>query len=87
MKRINPYTRLKEIGQRWMFNALNRRKFIMFTYKEKSIKEYGYDLYPVFERVKAAEQLGYQVIIETRGDELLIKYLEKLEPMPWEFRY
>jgi hypothetical protein len=38
------------------------------------------------ERVAAAKQLGFDVVLENREGDLLAKYVQKRPDKPWRFR-
>lgn len=40
----------------------------------------------LYERVAAAKQLGYDVMLFAEQDGLHVKYVKEVEEAPWEFR-
>jgi hypothetical protein len=84
-KRINPYTRLKEIGTEWANKIRFRDQRGMWFYPKKRLHE-GWSLDDLYERVSAAEQLGYVVELKATEDGLEVVYLKELPPTPFEFR-
>lgn len=77
-KRINPYERLRRTGvefaRKVRFPAMKNMFFL------------GWSLRDVYERVAAAETLGYDVVLKAKPDGLYIEYVEKRPDAPWEFR-
>lgn len=83
-KRINPYLQLKERGKAWADAIKYRHETGMWKYPKDKLTE-SWRLDDLYERTKAAEQLGYEVICVATDDGLSIRYRKKLPPTPWEF--
>ena len=84
MKRVNPYQRLLEISRRFSSQILNPIKKAMFFYDYKRLAE-GWDLNSVYQRTKAAEQIGFEVIVEAHDNGLQFYYRKKPD-IPWELK-
>lgn len=84
MKRINPYQRLLEICRRFSAQIIYPIKKGMFFYEYKRLGE-GWDLSMVYQRTKAAEQVGFEVIVEAHDNGLQFCYRKKPD-IPWELK-
>jgi len=85
MNRINPYTRLKKICKDYAMKVDYPRKISMYYWsKNKLNKQTGYVLDDVYQRVLAADALGYEVHIFADGDGMAFKYVEKRPQRPWD---
>ena len=76
-KPITPYQRLLDDIRDYVGKIKYRHKRIMFVFKEVK-KRQSYTLDDLYERVIAAEQLGYDAIIETRDGDVVVSYVKKL---------
>lgn len=85
MARINPYTRLQRIAMEWASSVLYPHTQTMWTYPKERLDGL-WRLTNLNERVEAAEQLGYRVIIESNEQGLVVKYEKKPSELPWELR-
>ena len=85
MKRLNPYSRLlKEIKQ-YIRDIKYRHRRVMWAYPVKRLNE-GWDLSGLYQRVSAAEQLGYEVKLETTKESLNVVYHKKIPDNDFEWR-
>lgn len=85
MARLNPYTRLKQVGQEFFAKIKYRRKELMWTYPKDQLNEF-WDLYSLNERVAAAKQLGYAVELKATNKGLEVWYVKQIPSnIPWEF--
>ena len=84
-KRLNPYQRLlNQIKDFLRDDVKYRHKKLMWRYSKKSLNN-GWDLSQVYERVQAAEQLGYDVQLIANGSGLEVHYIKKINiPYGWE---
>lgn len=82
MKRHNPYTALKEEFRQWVNKVEFRRKFSMWLYPKAKLNE-GWKLGDLWERTKAAEQLGFDVILLAADEGIIVKYVEKCPQHPF----
>ena len=83
MAPTNPYTRLKEIGQRFANKVHSPKRRTMWVYPKARIEE-GWNLRDLRERVMAASQLGFEVLLEADDGDLHVIYQEKRPETPWE---
>lgn len=86
MKPINPYVRLlddiKSFCNKLKF-AHTRTQF--FWRKDKLARSNGWDLLPVWERIQAAELLGYNAVLTAEDDGLRLKFVKKVDiPYSWQ---
>jgi len=81
--RINPYTRLLKTCKEWANKIKYRHTVNMWRYPKDNLSS-GWDLKDLWERTKAAEQLGYDVILVAKDDGLSVNYVKKIPECPWE---
>lgn len=82
----NPYNRLKRIGGEFFLNKVKYRHKVEMWYYPKNRLDEGWNLGDLYERVSAAKQLGYDVILEADNKGLIVKYVKSIPDIPWEFR-
>jgi hypothetical protein len=82
-KRKSPYQRLVEIGRDFSREVLTRRKFRMETLELNNSPV----MHSLYHRAIAAEQLGYEVILEARDGKIELIYRLKItqDHVPLEF--
>ena len=88
-KRISPYTRLQETGRRFFSKVVHPRKALMMTIPNARSSEKTWLSYEIFQRVVAADQLGYEVVLTVSDNDLVLKYIEKrpeYNTIPYEFK-
>lgn len=84
-KPIMSYQRLLLIGHKFANSIKWRNKANMFWYSaEKMRGGTGYRLDDVYQRVLAAQDLGYEVMIIADSSGMQLKYIEKIK-IPMEF--
>lgn len=86
-KRISPYTRLlNEIKEFLSNNIKYRHEKLMWRYSKKSLEnKTAWDLSQLWERVQAADQLGYDVQLKANDSGLEVSYIKKINiPFHWE---
>ncbi|MBU2061710.1 MAG: hypothetical protein KKH44_07685 [Bacteroidetes bacterium] len=85
-KAISPYTRLLNDARDFIHKAKRRKEINMFTGMDKDAH---YDWDDVYYQMKAAEQLGYEVLIvpESGQGKFKIIYREKFPEIPYDFKY
>lgn len=83
MKRTNPYTTLKNQFSDWVSKAINRRRVLMWTYPKNRLEE-GWKLSDLSERVAAANQLGFEVVLKSSEAGLHVEYVAKVPERPWD---
>lgn len=77
-KPITPYARLLERARQLAFDAKNPRRRLMWTYPKGRLSE-GWQLSDLQERVGAADQLGYDVVLRKADDGLRVEYVKRLD--------
>jgi len=84
-KRVNPYTslmeRFKEFGQKIAY----RHTRLMWTYPAEKLNDH-WKLASLKERVVAATQLGYDVVLRENDGALQVFYVKQAPELPWEIR-
>lgn len=81
---MNPYSRLLERVKDWCGRATYRREIAMWSYPKISLNS-GWDLTDLCERTKAADQLGYDVILKATDGGLEIYYKERMPAVHWDW--
>lgn len=84
-KRKTPYQMLMEDAQRFARDVKYPRQYEMF-FLPKSNLSAGYNLDDVYERVQAASQLGYDVMLKATENGIKIMYVEKRPETPLGWR-
>ena len=84
-KRISPYTRLlNQIQQFIADNIKYSHRKLMWRYTKKTLNS-GWDLTQLWERVRAADQLGYDVKLVANDSGLEVIYVKKINiPYEWD---
>lgn len=85
MKQMNPYTRLLSEIKEWCHTATFRHEKLMWYYSVNRLNE-SFNLSKLYERVRAAEQLGYDVLLVAKEDSLDVVYKKKLPGIPFEWQ-
>lgn len=80
MKPVNPYSRLLQEIRTFVLNLRNRKTVTMWRYPKEKLQQ-GWSLTDLWDRVSAANQIGWEVIIEAGDDGLTVKYRSP-EPKP-----
>lgn len=84
MKFVNPYTRLlNEIRE--FCQLISRKPIVVET--ATLDKNSTYALLWIHQRIVAGKQLGYDTMIETRGDEIVVKFVQRLSTPNINFRW
>ena len=80
MPRISPYTRLLTLARDYARKVVYARRTTMFYYERAQLAD-------LYERVVAADQLGYdvQAIADTENRHIVFHYVKRAE-VPREFR-
>lgn len=84
IKRKNPYQILLDDIKDWCRKLGHRRTKIMWYYPKNRLTE-GWKLVDLYERTRAAEQLGYDVQIEANDSGLQVVYIEKVPAVPYRW--
>lgn len=85
-KPITPYARLLDEFKAFCDAIDYRSRITMFFFKKSSLKEGGWSMSEVYERTRAADTLGYDVVIEAADDGLRFKYVKKIPNRSWSAR-
>ena len=86
MARTNPYTRLKRKFIEWSSQVYFPTRKVMFTFKDAKKASGSWSLYDVYQRIQAADTLGYDVHVRTSGDDIVMQYVKRPDPLPYELR-
>lgn len=83
--RITPYARLLDEFRKFASAVEYPTRKIMWTYETAKLGE-GWSLVELHQRVQAAEQLGYDVVLRSVPDGLRVEYRKKPPALPWSVR-
>lgn len=86
MKKKNPYQRLLEDIKEWCLNVRSRHEVIMWLYPKNRLNE-GWTLHELYERTRAAEQLGYEIYVTADDRGLHVLYRKKLPTVPYAWEH
>lgn len=75
-KPITPYQRLLDDYRGFINKVRYANRIIMFSNPKETLAR-GYRMDDIWERVKVAEQLGYDVILEAKDDALQFVYRKR----------
>jgi hypothetical protein len=81
-KPITPYNRLMSRFKEFANDVEFRKRKAMWMYPKNKLTE-SWELKTLYERVSAAEQLGYDVRLLATDDGLEVQYIEKNPKRPW----
>ena len=84
-KPVNPYTTLQERFRDFANSCEYRKPKMMWIYPKARLGG-DWSLKDLWDRVAAAEQLGFDVGLFATEEGLIVKYLKKLPDRPWEIR-
>jgi hypothetical protein len=82
-KPINPYTTLKDKFRKFADACEYRKPKTMWMYPKEKLGN-NWSLKDLFERVAAADQIGFDVGLFATDEGLVVKYLKKIPERPWE---
>jgi hypothetical protein len=82
--RTNPYNHLKECCRKEFSKIIYRKRVLLWTYSKENINT-TWSLSELAHRVKAADQLGFDVrLISNEDGGLRVEYISKvITDMPW----
>jgi len=85
-QKINPYNKLLSEAKSFIYELRGRKEITMYSGMKKDV---SYDFASIYERVMAAEQLGYEVLItkDLKDECYKIVYRKKFPEIPFIFRY
>ena len=82
---INPYQRLLDKIMSFCDSLKNRHSKIMFTYPKDQLNT-NWSMPQLYERVAAADQLGYDVKLKATTEGLEFWYEKRVEiPIEWKY--
>lgn len=85
-KPITPYRRLKDAARKFAASIEYAPTRRMWTYPKDKLG-HQWKLEDLWERTKAAEQIGYDVVLEAHDTEgLIVRYRKKPDQTPYEIR-
>lgn len=84
-KPITPYERLKTAFRQYVSAVEYPHSKCMWRYPKKRLHE-GWQLADLAERVAAADQLGFDVLLQNDEEGLKVVYRKKRPETPWEIR-
>jgi hypothetical protein len=82
-KPVTPYQRLMNQFSAWANECIMRGRISMWRYPKDKLSETNWRLADLWERVAAADQLGYDVQLSAKDDGLHVEYVKKLPKRPW----
>ena len=83
----SPYQRLQREARQWVFAVLHPRRVLMFVLDKAKVRgRTTWALDDVYERVAAAEALGWDVrlTIQASDGALRMEYVQRPASAPWE---
>ncbi len=82
-KRKNPYQVLLDDIMKFCRKLRYRREKVMWLYPKGRLHE-GWPLTDLYERIKAADQLGYDVTLKATDEGISVRYIERVDtPYQW----
>ncbi len=86
-KPVNPYTRLKDAARLYIAKLQHPDRRNMFYITAKQLEGGTFELSDVYERTRAAHQLGWDVQLVADEKGLRIQYVKQPpQQMPWELQ-
>lgn len=82
-KRISPYVRLMGAFREYVTAVELRHQRSMWVYPKEKLDD-GWRLTGLNERVAAASQLGYDVILRSTDEGLQVLYIKQIPQRPYE---
>ena len=84
-KRIMPYQRLHNSIVEFCFRLRYAHKVFMWRYAKENL-DGSFKIMDLFQRTMAAQQLGYEVVIEASDKEGIEVFYRKKIDVPYEWR-
>lgn len=84
-KPITPYQHLLDEIKAWAFKVTNRHTVAMWHYPKARLTD-GWSVLDLYERTKAAEQLGYDVVLKSKDDGLHVQYVKRVPNRPFSWQ-
>ena len=82
-KPITPYARLLADVGKFASSVKNPKKRLMWRYGKQDLGK-NWTLTDLYERVKAADQLGYDVVLIAEDAGLVVQYAKRPD-IPWQW--
>lgn len=82
---VTPYQRLLQAFREYVSEVRYPHQRLMWVYPLAKLGN-GWDLVDLRQRVAAADQLGYEVVLDAVDDGLRVMYRKKRPEAPWEVR-
>lgn len=79
----NPYNELHRRFSEWVNKAICRTRITMWHYPKSKLNE-TWTLGSLYERVAAAEQIGFEVHLTATEEGLHVTYVAKVPSRPWD---
>lgn len=83
--RESPYVRLVRIFKQWLLSVDHPHTKMMWRYPKDKLGQ-GWSILDLYERVQAADQLGYRVEVRAAESGLEVYYVKRPNEKPWELR-
>ena len=80
---MNPYTRLLQRAKNFAWSVKNPHRRSMWMYPKNRLSE-RWQLSDLYERARAADQLGYDVVLKPGDDGLTVQYVKRPD-VPWDW--
>lgn len=77
MKRIGPYQQLQERVKQWLRPVVYPSRVTMWVYPKDKLNTGWWELTSLYERVLAADQLGFDVMLLAKEDGLRVEYITR----------
>lgn len=85
-KPVTPYQRLLKIAQEYVAELSSLHERSMWLYPKDRLDNGNWALGDLKERVAAAEQLGYDVVLKASERGLEVRYRKQVPNAPWELK-
>lgn len=85
-KRLNPYCRLLKDIRKFVNDLRFRHTKSMWRYPMNKLNN-TWSLKDLYERTKAAEQLGYKVELIADDDGLNVMYVKEIPDIPYDWKH
>ena len=82
---MNPYTRLQGEAREWAVSVVHPERRVMWRYPKDKLA-LSWPLDELQQRVVAANQLGWDVVLVADDGGLLVQYRKRHDSPPWEIR-
>lgn len=87
MKRFNPYQRLMNQFAEWASSVIYPKRKSMWVYPKENLNK-NWDLTDLYERVAAAKQIGYEVVLKATDEGIEVEYVEgRPSKLPYNVRF